>query len=106
MPKFTPERIEMIRGHLADFASRDGVSVAEFAEEIGVSAWTFYTWRRRFGEQAQLGRADAQVSLLEIPSSLTPRQPIEVVIGSMTVRVPQDADTDHLSMILRAVRSC
>jgi transposase-like protein len=106
MPKYTRVRIEEIRGHLADFASRDGVSVTEFAEEIGVSAWTFYTWRRRFGDQAEVGSGSGQASLLEIESPLATHQPIEVIVGSATVRVPQGVATSDLCMVLQAVRSC
>jgi len=52
MARHTPERIAAIRGHLSEL-DRRGVRVADFAEEIGVTPWTVYSWKRRFAAAAE-----------------------------------------------------
>jgi len=107
MSKYREGRVEEIREHLAELKRR-GVPVAQYAAEIGVSAWTIYTWKKRFGSgrARQAKRAVArQAELIEI-SRRGLAQGIEIELGPATVRVPLGFDAEDLERVLRAVRSC
>ncbi len=109
MPRHTPERIDEIRGHLADLESGDR-TVAELAREIGVAAWTVYGWKRRFGAQPSkvIGRrrsAARRADLIEVGPPPT-SDPVEIVVGAMTIRVPRTFDSGELRRLLEVVRAC
>lgn len=107
MAKYSKARIEEIRGHLTE-QSRRKVSVAQYAEEIGVSAWTFYGWKRRFGTRAGRiagRRAEQRADLIEIDRAPMTSM-IEIVAGTLTVRVPPGCAAEDLEHVLQAVLSC
>ena len=105
MPKYTAERIEEIRGHLSDLASR-GISVKEFARELGVAAWTIHTWRHRFGDGPRPDEAPPRpADLIEVTPAASAGS-IEIEIGDTTVRVVAPVDAADLAQVLRAVRAC
>ena len=101
MPRFTPERIAEIQNHLALLDTGDW-TVAELAAEIGVSAPTLYQWRRRFGPTID---HDDGADLVEVDVARH-CSAIEIVIGSVTVRVPPAFDEAHLRSVLKIVSSC
>jgi len=81
MAKYSEARIEEILRHLAELRRRE-VPVAQYAEEIGVSVWTVYTWKKRFG--ASGGRpakrgAPPRADLIEIDRTPTLTSTIEIV---------------------------
>ena len=98
MAKYSEARIEEIRDHLSELVRR-GVSVAEYAEEIGVSPWTVYSWRSRF----EPARPCADLIEVDQPP---PTCTIEIVAGALTVRVPPGCDPDDLERVLQIVRAC
>lgn len=98
MARYSEARILEIRDHLSELTRR-GVSVAEYAEEIGVSPWTLYSWRSRF--EPSRPRAD----LIEVDYAPAPSA-IEIIAGALTVRVPPGCDPDELERVLQVVRSC
>lgn len=107
MAKYSDTRIEEIREHLAELKHRR-VPVAQYAEQIGVSAWTVYTWKKRFGSSGgrkRRRRARPRADLIEVD-----RRPlaggIEIVAGTVTVRVPPGCDANDLVRVLQAVRAC
>ncbi len=109
MPRYTSERIEEIRGHLAKL-ELGACSVAKLSREIGVSPWTIYCWKRRFSATSAQDRrpvraARSRADLVEI------EQPpacelIEIAVGPMTVRVPGAFDPIELQRVLEVVRAC
>lgn len=102
MPRFTPERITEIQNHLALLDAGDW-TVAELAAEIGVSAPTLYQWRRRFGPTIT---HDDGADLIEVDVARHGSSTIEIVIGSVTVRVPPAFDVTQLRSVLEIVSSC
>lgn len=107
MPKYTAERIEQIRGHLSEL-DRRRVPVTEFAREIGVAAWTVHTWKRRFGSGPSGAAKSAKGGTADLVEVERPRPgaAIEIVVDTVTVRVPSRFDVDDLERVLRVVRSC
>jgi hypothetical protein len=106
MAKYSKDRVEEIREHLAEL-SRRGVPVAQYAAEIGVSAWTVYTWKKRFGSGRTRKRRDVarRADLVEV-SRRAPADAIEIQLGPVTVRVPAGVDADDLRRVLEVARSC
>ena len=109
MSRFTPARIAEIRGHLASIERGDR-TVAEVARELGVAAWTIYSWKRRFaagrsGRKRSVRAVDHKAELIEIeqPSA---SELIEIVIGPMTIRVPRAFDPIELQRVLGVARAC
>jgi hypothetical protein len=110
MARYSAARIEEIREHLAELTHRK-ISVAQFAEEIGVSMWTVYTWKKRFGASGgSMSRRGAPppADLIEIGRTPLTRltSGIEIDAGDLTVRMPPGCDAGDLERVLRAVRSC
>jgi len=109
MPRHTPEQIDEIRGHLANLEHGD-LTVAELAREIGVAAWTVYSWKRRFSAAPSAigkrrGRRAHRADLIEVdPPPVS--DPIEIAIGAMTVRVPRGFDATELRDVIEVVRPC
>ena len=109
MPRHTPEQIEEIRGHLASL-EHGKQTVAELASEIGVAAWTVYSWKRRFGTASSKARrrrriAERQADLVEV-GRMPASDPMEIIVGAMTVRVSPTFDADELRRLLEVVRAC
>jgi len=104
------------RGELATWYSAvleqqatSGLSVTDFAEEVGVSPCTLYQWRRRLSAA--------------IPNELPPPQLIEVAIarpesssdsglvvrlgdGRRSIAVPAGFDGDELRRLVTALEKC
>ena len=89
-----------------------GVRVADVARRHEVTRWQVYDWRRRLRE----GRLALPESMMAAPAFAAlvieePRQPvhanasIEVVLGEVVIRAGRDAEEDHLSRVIRAVRA-
>jgi transposase-like protein len=104
MTKFTKEREREIRGLLSQL-ERSGASVREFAREQGVSAWTVYSWRKRFDRRAP-GRRGPRADLVEIRPGGLRTTAIEIAFADASVRVAPGFDDGELIRVLRAVRSC
>ena len=107
MPKYTPARIHEIRKHLSRLA-REQTPVAEFARQIGVAAWTVYTWKRRFGDLPPTSldsHTGDGVDLIEVEHA-APFSFIEITIGTATIRVPPGCDPEDLRTTWEVVRAC
>jgi transposase-like protein len=105
-----------------------GLTVKEFAAEIGVNANTLSGWRWRLRPPKESGvgrdsakrashspsRADTRsVAWVEVARPTTPvhdmhaPEPIEVVlVGGRRLRVPAQFDADALRRVIAAVESC
>jgi transposase-like protein len=97
---------------LAEQAS-SGLSVAEYAEAIGVTASTLYQWRRRLAEGEGAGRARSPFGLVEVAIE-DDRGSVEaeaehLVIrleGGRRIEVPADFDDAELRRLVRVLESC
>ena len=87
-----------------------GLSVAEYATRIGVSAPTLYQWRRRL--EAAGGDEEAQTRLIEVTGE---RQVAESDEGDLVVRlaggrrsvvVPLGFNGDELRRLIGVLESC
>ncbi|MBK8980715.1 MAG: hypothetical protein IPM29_32845 [Planctomycetes bacterium] len=113
MAKHTPARIAEIREHLSKLAARR-IAVADYAREIGVAAWTIYSWRRRYGTEAlaeqvapRSARSATGVDLVEVRGvRVGSASCIEIQVGDVTVRVPPASTADDIRAVLEAVKSC
>lgn len=105
MPKYTPARIEEIHSHLSRLA-QDRISVADYAKQIGVAAWTIYTWKRRFGVATTRGSNDEVAELIEVESPAPTTDHLEIAVGSATIRVPPGCHAADLRTAWEVVRGC
>jgi len=105
---------------LVEEQERSGLSVREFAERRGVSAWSLYGWRSKLGRPRQRrgGRRSGQTSRDALIPVDVVREALvggddhevgfEVIVDERArVRVPRSFDVTELARVLEAVRrSC
>ncbi len=107
------ERDELARWYgeiLSDQAS-SGLSMAEYAEEVGVTASTLYSWRRRLAQGD--GRARSPFGLVEVtiedeqdvPSAGT-GQLVVSLGGGRRIEIPGGFDGAELRRLVRVLESC
>jgi transposase len=89
-----------------------GVIVAEVARRCGIHRNQLYGWRSAFGVQpaktGQAGEAPGFVPVTivqEAPEGSVSNGPIEIVIGSVSVRLTGAIDATALRQVLEVVRS-
>lgn len=94
---------------LADHA-HSGLSMADYAEELGVTPATLYQWRRRLAAEAEL-ETPASLGLIEVrvdgcaPSG--PGAPLVVRLASgRSVEVPQQFEDDDLLRLIELLERC
>lgn len=97
---------------LADQARR-GLSVAEYADEIGVTPATLYSWRRRL-ESASSPKPRREAPGLvrvqvrrkaELPAART--EALVVRVGrSRSIEIPADFDADELARVIEVLEAC
>ena len=86
-----------------------GLSVAAFAEEVGVSPATLYSWRRRLRGEESASRL-VQVDVVDDERE----EPTETVRGGLALRVndrfrielPADFDGGALARLLEVLDEC
>jgi len=79
--------------------SRSGVSLSEFARRKGVSVNRLVYWKKRLGPLRP--PAFVAVTLPRGASSKSP--PLEILVGGVIVRVPNDVDAERVAGIVRAL---
>ena len=111
-----PPRREDLAGWYADVLAdqeASGLSVAEYAADLGLTATTLYQWKRRLSVSAQRSGASRsqatgliQVSLRR--ESFPDEGPAFVVrlTGERCVEVPADFDGDALHRLLGVLETC
>jgi transposase-like protein len=107
-------KLELWRRRLVEF-ERGTETVAAFCRRVGVSAATFYSWRRRVARLAAetrgpqpLGRGTPNsggnsappLSFLPVQVTSQPRNVIEVVLASGTRVLVPSGDRQSLRMVL------
>ena len=91
-----------------------GLSVSEYARQIGVSAPTLYQWRRRLAEQATARRSEGECAarLVEVVLGgelrrIEPERCLVVRLGrDRRVEVPPGFDSDDLRRLVAVLESC
>jgi DNA mismatch repair protein MutH len=102
------------RGELARWYSEalaaqavSGLSVAEFADRIGVSVPTLYLWRRRLGSQAiELPAKLVEVTVTRPAAAATDGMVVRLCSGRRQIAVPRGFDDDELRRLVAALESC
>ena len=89
---------EEARTALEEF-SRSGVSLSEFARSKGVSVHRLVYWRKRLGP----ARPPAFVAVTLPHGASSPGPPLEILVGGVVVRVPDDVDAERVAGIVRAL---
>ena|SRR5688572_4538602 len=84
-----------------------GLSVARFARERGLSAWTLYDWKRRSRDQLREVRAERS-RFVEVKLGTAAEAPALVVETprGLRVRVPRGFDEGELRRLIGALSSC
>jgi transposase-like protein len=86
-----------------------GLSVTEFAEEIGVTPTTLYQWRRRLCDSAGGDRSQAklvEVLLATTKADSAAKALVVRVPGGRSIDVPQGFDDGDLRRLLAVLESC
>jgi len=93
-----------------DVQRASGLSVAEFAPRVGVSAPTFYAWRRRL-DAATPRELPAQLVELTVargssPAAATGPMVVQLCAGRRSIEVPAGFDGAELQRLVAAIESC
>lgn len=112
-------RTELIGWYGAALAAqeRSGLSVTQYAQQIGVNPTTLYQWRKRLGPAGERAPAAA--------TPATPQHLVEVVVGrerytasaegpcavvrlrtGQAVEVPRGFDSDDMRRLVTLLESC
>jgi len=96
---------------LADQEAR-GMSIADYAGELGVTAATLYAWRRRLRPApARGGQRSDSLGLIEVKvSSCAPPQAAPEYVVRLTtgreIRIPEGFDAALLRRVIEVLESC
>lgn len=107
-PTSRSELAEWYSAALADQAAR-GMSVAKYANYLGVSVPTLYQWRRRLGavRDARTGNARlVEVTLSRSASADAGGMLVRLCGGHRSVEVSRGFDGDELRRLVVALESC
>lgn len=103
--RHAPDLVAYYEGLLAE-QEDSGLSVTEFAEEVGVSAATLYSWRRRLRDGGRAAQV-VEVSLVDETRSASPGGSLALRVGGrFEVAVPADFDEGALLRLLGALERC
>jgi transposase len=89
-----------------------GARIADLARAHGTTRWQIYTWRRLARKgllvlPAAVADAPAFAAVVVADTAAAEKAVavVEIVLGDLVIRAPQDAGEAHLSRVIRAVRS-
>jgi hypothetical protein len=80
--------------------ARSGLSTAKFAEAKGISAQRIAYWKKRLAEAGPTQFVPVDVSGCAASPAVSY---LEIVVGTVTVRVREDLDVRHLARIVEAL---
>lgn len=91
--------------------ARSGLTAAEYAEEEGIHPGTLTHWKWKLGREAREPReqpangAESTTFLEVAPATMwwQANQRIEIVVGELVVRVPDEFETSTLRQVLDAI---
>jgi transposase len=99
----TCAKIDLWRERITE-QGRSGLSVKEFCKERGISAWSFYDWRKRLREAGPLRFALVERGPVRQESAVD--APLEVVLLSgERVRIGSGVEAPTLRMVLGVLRT-
>lgn len=87
---------------------KSGLSVARFARERGISAWSLYEWRRRLRKEGGRGARRSQ-RFVQVRVVGEPAGPSTIAVelpAGARVHVPRGFDEDELRRLLGVLESC
>jgi transposase len=107
------------RARIAAESFMPGVRVADAARKHGTTRWQIYDWRKRLRDGrlvlperfaalpsfAALVVEDPDAPQAACRSKVMEPDVIEVIVDDVRIRAEVDADVDHLSRVIRAVRA-
>lgn len=91
-----------------DAQARSGLSVSDYAKQIGVTGWALYDWRRRLGG----GRVRNRAKLVEVTVARSTgvegggAMVVRVADGRRSIEVPRGFDGDELRRLVGVLESC
>jgi transposase-like protein len=99
---------------LLDEFERRGGSLAAFAAERGLSAWTLYGWRRRLGRVRRRSKRTSSLVAVDVLEPVAPARSEPEAVSAFElimsdgcrVRVPGNFSTRGLRELLSVLRSC
>jgi transposase-like protein len=95
-------KIEMWRERIAEHGC-SGLSVKEFCKERGLTAWSFYSWRKRLREAGPVRFALIERGPVRQESALDAQ--LELVLGSgERLRIGAGVEAATLRLVLEALR--
>jgi hypothetical protein len=98
----TVTQVEMWRERIAEH-DRSGLSVRKFCKDRGLTAWSFYFWRKRLREAGPVRFALIERGPAGHDSVLDAQ--VEVVLGSgERLRIGAGVEAATLRMVLEALR--
>jgi hypothetical protein len=84
---------------------KSGLGVRAFAESRGIAPATMYWWRCRLRQRSTALVPVAVIDRDDVPvRGSTSREPFELALGAMTLRIPADFDEHDLQRLVRALR--
>lgn len=86
------------RAALAELATWDG-SFVDFARSKGVSTHRLTYWRKRLARTPP----PAFVAVTGIGEALSPRPPVEILVGGVVLRAPDAVDAARIATLVHAL---
>ena len=87
-----------------------GLSMTDYAAEIGVTAATLYQWRRRLSSRSVGGHGGSGPRLVEVTvaGGVGTADPLVVRVtdGRRTIEVPRGFDSEDLRRLVTVLESC
>jgi len=99
---------EYYRALLEEQAQSD-LSVTEFAEEVGVSAATLYSWRRRLADSSEEGEAGDLIEVQVTGEGTVLQEGASIVLtvdGRLRIELEADFDDGALERLLGVLSRC
>jgi transposase-like protein len=94
---------------LLEEQAQSELSVTEFAAEVGVSAATLYSWRRRLADTAGANEAGDLVEVQVTGDAAVLRRGASIVLtvdGRLRIELETDFDDGALERLLRILSRC
>ena len=95
-----------------DEQQRSGLSISEFADLVGVTATTLYSWRRQLSSlrgrdsDEATGLVQVRVRSDEPDSTTRPLPMIVELVHGVRVEVPRDFDSADLARLVAVLEAC
>lgn len=108
MARKATRRSDLERGRVLAELEASGQTVASFARQRGLSAWTLYEWRRRLQAKGRAAKALAPAFVpLHVKPEPTSAVAFQVELDSGTrIHVPGGFDEAELRRLVEVLSSC